>query len=226
MAVGGLRLDRSVAPPKTQSRQGYDDGADHQARVAVGDRPQGEVAEHDSGGREGEELPQIAPLSVPAIREHGDKISEYQQRQDDAARLFAARKNMCEQRHGQDAETGDAALRHADHKGAECGEYPLQGFEGHVSFRGWRRSGKLESQCPIFTKIPRNRRCRYLRWMATAARTWSSWAADSPDCRRPCRSRKKARASSYWRPMSRGGAPRAATEARSIRGSNMSLMPW
>src|ERR1700722_1843226 len=132
------------------------------------------------------------PLDVAAIRENGDEVSEYEQREDDSARLLTARKNMREQGHGKDAEAGNSALRHPDHQGAENGKYPLHWFESHVSVRGRRRSGKLvrrqyaplirpESLCLISIKIPRNRRRGCLRSTAIVARTWLSLGADLPD---------------------------------------------
>jgi hypothetical protein len=66
------------------------------------------------------------PLGVFSIRKYGDEVAEYQQRQDDAAGLFAARKHMIEQRNGENAEAGNAGLGHADHEGAERGENPKQ----------------------------------------------------------------------------------------------------
>jgi len=43
---------------------------------------------------------------------------------------------MREQGHRENTQAGNAALRHADHKGAENGEYPLKGLEGHDSTGG------------------------------------------------------------------------------------------
>ena len=52
-------------------------------------------------------------------------MREHQQRQDDTARLFAAREHVREQRNRQDAQSGDAGFRYADHQGAQDGAYPL-----------------------------------------------------------------------------------------------------
>lgn len=98
MAAGlCLGWSRPIAAPVAQGRERNDDRADHQPRMAIRDPAQGEIAEHDADGGEGKELPQIASLSVPAVRQHGDDVAEYQQRQHDTARLFAAGKNMVEQ---------------------------------------------------------------------------------------------------------------------------------
>src|SRR5882672_4730712 len=132
----GFRWDRPIAAPIAHDGQADDDRTDHQPRVTIGNPPERDIAEDDSGGGKGKELPQVAPLGVTAIREYRDEITEDQQRQDDSARLLTAGKYMREQGHRKNAEAGDAALRHANHKGAENGEYPLNWFERHDSAVG------------------------------------------------------------------------------------------
>lgn len=75
---------------------------------------EGKVSQNHARGRPGHELPEKSPLRVCSIGQNGDEIAEYQQRQNQAARLLAAGKHMGKKRNRQNAQAGNAGFRDAD----------------------------------------------------------------------------------------------------------------
>src|SRR5580693_4763423 len=85
-----------VSTPETQTGQRDDDPADKDARSVVRDAAEGEIPQYHAGRCPRKQSPQVVPLGVFSIGEYGDEVAEYQQRQHQAAGLFAAGKYMIE----------------------------------------------------------------------------------------------------------------------------------
>jgi hypothetical protein len=108
------------------------DGADQESCFAVVDTAHREPAEEDAESGPGEKLPEEFPLDVAAVGTDRDKVTDDEEREDEAADLFGvAGENLREQGDGEQAEAADAGFGETDDDGGERGEKPLPEVEGH-----------------------------------------------------------------------------------------------
>jgi hypothetical protein len=111
---------------------GEDDGADEEAGFAVIDAAHREPASEDAEGGEGKKFPEKFPLDVTAVGTDGDKVTDDEQREDEAADLLGvAGENLREEGDGEQTEAADAGFGKTDDHGGESGEEPLPRFERH-----------------------------------------------------------------------------------------------